>query len=250
MEKKTKKTKIQMNEVDIIKILDTCYEKSLNGIKNVSPSIEELARDYTEKEDNTEKAIKSLIKNQIMKCTTSGFLTGFGGFITLPITLPTNITSVIYVQMRMIAAIAYLSGYDLKSDQVQSFVYACLAGISVNSIVKNTGIKLGNKLANSAISKIPGKTLTKINQKVGFRFITKFGQKGIINMGKLVPVLGAAISGGFDYAETKVIADRAYKMFYLGDFSVGIDEEKVGIIDNTKNKIIAIKDNAIKKLKK
>ena len=63
-------------------------------------------------------------------------------------------------------------------------------------------------------------TLTKINQKVGFRFITKFGTKGIVNLGKLLPGVGAVVGGGLDLVETKIIADRAYKWFLKGDFSV------------------------------
>lgn len=55
--------------------------------------------------------------------------------------------------MRMIACTAYLAGYDLKSDQVQTLVYACLAGVSVNEIVKQTGVKLGVKMAKGAITK-------------------------------------------------------------------------------------------------
>ena len=120
----------------------------------------------------------------------------------------------------MIACIAYMSGYDIKSDQVQSLVYACLAGVSVNEIFKQTGVKIGIKLSESAIKKIPGKTLTKINQKVGFRLVTKFGQKGVINLNKLLVGVGGLISGGIDYAETKVIANRAYKWFVEGDLSV------------------------------
>ena len=118
-----------------------------------------------------------MLKHQIAKCTTSGFITGFGGAITMPVTIPANIGSVLYVQMRMIACTAYLAGYDLNSDQVQTFVYACLAGVSVNGVVKQAGIKVGVKMAEKAIQKIPGKALVKINQKIGFRFITKFGQK-------------------------------------------------------------------------
>ena len=166
------------------------------------------------------------IKNQILKCTTSGFITGFGGLITLPVTVPANISSVLYVQMRMIACIAYMAGYDLKSDQVQTLVYACLAGVSVSEVIKQTGIKIGMKMATSAIKKIPGKTLTKINQKVGFRFITKFGEKGVINLGKLVPGVGAVIGGSLDYAETKVISKRAYDWFFEGDFDQNINEEQ------------------------
>ena len=70
------------------------------------------------------------------------------------------------------------------------------------------------------VKKIPGSVLVKINQKVGFRFLTKFGTKGIINIGKAVPVIGGVISGGFDFAETRVIADRAFKMFIKGDFDM------------------------------
>lgn len=210
-----------LSQEDIMKMLSTCYDKSLNGIQNVSPPIDQFAEDYLKKDPNPQKAAKAMLKNQIAKCTTSGFITGFGGVITMPVSIPANIGSVLYVQMRMIACTAYMAGYDLSSDQVQTFVYACLAGVSVNEVVKQAGIKVGVKMAEKAIQKIPGKTLTRINQKIGFRFITKFGQKGIVNLGKLLPGVGAVINGGLDFAETKIIADRAYKMFFEGDFSAG-----------------------------
>ncbi len=119
----------------------------------------------------------------------------------------------------MLACIAYIGGYDLHCDQTQTFVYACLAGVAVNQLVKSVGVKFGTKFATSIVKKIPGKVLTKINQKVGFRFLTKFGTKGLINIGKLVPGVGAVIGGGLDFAETKIIADRAYKWFIKDDFS-------------------------------
>ena len=97
----------------------------------------------------------------------------------MPVTLPANITSVIYVQMRMIACTSYMAGFALNSDQTQTLVYACLAGVAVNNVMKQASIKFGVKFANGLIKKIPGKVLTKINQKVGFRFITKFGTKGV-----------------------------------------------------------------------
>ena len=185
----------------------------------VSPSVAELANDYLDKYPTNQQACKAMINNQIIKCTTSGFITGFGGIITMPVTLPANIGSVLYVQMRMIACTAYMAGFELNSDQTQTFVYACLAGVAVNELVKQAGIKFGVKFANGLIKKIPGKVLTKINQKVGFRFITKFGSKGIINLGKLVPGVGAVIGGGLDLLETKAISVRAYKWFFEGDFS-------------------------------
>lgn len=104
--------------------------------------------------------------------------------------------------MRMIACCAYMAGYDLKSDQTQTLVYACLAGVAVNQILKKAGIKLGEKVAVKMVEKIPGKVVISINKKIGFRLITKFGNTGIVNLGKLVPGVGAVVGGGLDYLET------------------------------------------------
>lgn len=214
-----KKAKNVMSESDMMTLLDGLYSKSIHGIGKVSPPIEQFAEDYLKKNPDKSKAAKAMLKNQIAKCTTSGFLTGFGGVLTLPVTIPANVGSVLYVQMRMIACTAYMAGYELNSDQVQTFVYACLAGVSVNELAKAAGVKIGVKMANAAIKKIPGKALVKINQKVGFRLVTKFGEKGILNLGKMVPGVGAVIGGGLDFAETRIIANRAYKMFFEGDYS-------------------------------
>lgn len=222
------------NQEDIMQMLDKLYEMSLQGLPKVSPTIDILADDYLLRNKDTESAAKSFIKNQIAKCTTSGFLTGLGGIITLPVAIPANVSSVLYVQMRMIACLAYMGGYDTNSDQVQTLVYACLAGVSIDQLLKQAGIKFGVKFGNAMVKKIPGTVLTKINQKVGFRLITKFGEKGIINLGKMVPVVGGFISGGFDFTETKVIADRAYKMFLEGDISsLSVPEEATSAAEDT-----------------
>ncbi|WP_265458597.1 EcsC family protein [Enterococcus sp. HY326] len=196
-----------------VQILNTLYEKCLNGVPKVSKPVEELANDYIKKYGKTDKAINKLVKNQLSKNTLNGFITGFGGIITMPVTLPANVTSVLYVQMRMIASIAIIRGYDLKDDAVQTFVYACLVGTSITDILKKSGIQVGNKVALNIVKKIPGTVLLKINQKVGFRFITKAGTKGTINLTKSVPVVGAGIGATFDYATTFTIANRAKKMF-------------------------------------
>lgn len=210
----------KISQEEIMNLLDKLYDKSIHGVAKVSPPVEVLAENYLSKNRDVEKAAKNFINFQVAKCTTSGFLAGLGGLITLPVAIPANVSSVMYVQMRMIACLAYMGGYDTNSDQVQTLVYACLAGISIDQILKNVGIQFGTKFTMSMVKKIPGTVLTKINQKVGFRFITKFGTKGLINIGKAVPFVGGVIGGGFDLAETKIIARRAYKMFIEGDFQV------------------------------
>ena len=48
-------------------------------------------------------------------------------------------------------------------------------------------------------------------------------------MGKLLPGVGALVGGTLDLVETKVIADRAYKWFLKGDFSVEGETEEDAI---------------------
>lgn len=203
----------QMTEIKMFSVLDCCYDKALNGIPMVSESTEELAKYYLSKYQTPEKAVEELVANQLIKCTTSGFLTGLGGILTMPVTIPANISSVIYIQLRMITSIAYIGGYDIKSDEVKTLAYVCLTGKGASDILKNCGIAVANKIGANLIKKIPAKVLATINQKVGFRLVTKFGEKGIINLGKAVPLLGGIVGGSFDYATTKTISNVAIKMF-------------------------------------
>lgn len=203
----------EITESNAGKILDTIYSKALDGIPQVSQSVDDLVNDYLKKYTSTENAARALVKNQVLKCGTSGFITGLGGLITLPVAIPANISSVLYVQMRMIAALAKMGGYDIRSDQVQTMIYICLTGQAVTDVLKDVGIKIGEKTLEAAIKKIPGSVLTKINQRIGFRLITKFGEKGAINLGKLVPVVGGVIGGSVDAASTIGISKSAYNVF-------------------------------------
>lgn len=202
-----------LTESKMLSILDYCYDKALNGIPMVSESTEELAKYYLDKYQSREKAVEELVSNQLMKCTTSGFVTGLGGVLTMPVTIPANISSVIYIQLRMITSIAYIGEYDIKSDEVKTLAYVCLTGKGASDILKNCGIAVANKIGINLVKKIPTKVLTVINQKVGFRLVTKFGEKGIINLGKAVPFLGGIVGGGFDYTTTKTISKVAINMF-------------------------------------
>lgn len=194
-------------------ILAAIYEKALDGIPKVSRSIEEFANDYLSKYDAPDRAATELVKYQVIKCGTSGFLTGLGGILTLPVSVPANISSVLYVQMRMVAAIAKIGGYDVRSDQVQTLVYLCLTGSAAADAIKTICVQIGVKTLKEALKKVPGAVLIKINQRIGFRLLTKFGEKGVINLGKMLPVAGGIIGGAFDVASTTIIAKNAIKLF-------------------------------------
>lgn len=194
------------------KALAWAWDKSLNGIPGTGTA-EELAESYLTENSSVENAIDELITWQCKKCGASGFMTGLGGLVTLPVAIPANISSVLYMQLRMIAAIAYMCHEDIHSDRVQTLAYLCLCGKAMGDVLKDAGIVCGEKFVAAQIKRLPGTVIKAINRAVGFRLITKFGSKGFINLGKLVPVIGGGIGGTFDFYTTKKIGGKAKETF-------------------------------------
>jgi hypothetical protein len=192
------------------------YDNVLIGLPK-SKTIVELAEEYLrDNGDDKQRAIESLIRWQTAKCTTSGFVAGLGGAIAMPVTIPLDLSVNLFVQMRMIATVAHICGHDIRSDKVRTLVYACMAGNKCVDILASVGIALGKKLTEKAIQSISKEVIAKINQAVGFRLVTKYGENGAIKLGKLVPVVGGFISGGFDgYYCNKV--GQVTKTLFLAD---------------------------------
>lgn len=200
--------------------IDKVYEYSLTGLPGLK-SCYSIANEFREKystesiDDKKPKAIRRFINNQLSKATTTGFITGLGGLIILPITLPADLVSILYIQMQTISTIAVLGGYDPKNEEVKTLAYACLLNYSIAEALKQAGIKAGNRFTIKLIEKLPQEVIKKINQRAMQRLVTKAGETGIVNLTKLAPLIGGIVGGGIDYATTKTIANRAYKLFIL-----------------------------------
>ena len=192
--------------------LDWLYENSVGGLPGLD-SATEMAGDYMKSEDSRTDQVNYLIRWQIAKAGTSGFINGLGGVLLMPLTIPANISSVMYIQIRMVAAIAHMGGHDIKDDRVKSLAYMCLCGTAAADVAKEIGIKLGTKLTEQAIKNISGKVITEINSKVGFRLLTKFGETGLINLGKSLPLVGGVVGGTFDSVTTNTIGNVARNTF-------------------------------------
>jgi uncharacterized protein (DUF697 family) len=59
---------------------------------------------------------------------------------------------------------------------------------------------------------MPATALLEINKAVGFRLVTKFGQKGAVNLVKLVPIAGGLVGGAINFAGTRVVGKTAKRI--------------------------------------
>lgn len=226
--------KINENTSKMLQVLDWAYEKALVGLPGLDSAIE-LAQYYENKDGTLEDKVNSLIRWQISKTTSTGFLTGLGGLITLPVAIPADIASAVYVQIRMIAAIAYLGGFDIKDDKVKTLIYVCLVGKSAKDILTDIGIQIGIQIGQNLLKSLPSKILTKINQMVGFRLVTKFGAKGAVNLVKIIPVLGGVIGGSINAIATNTVGNVARETFIKTQAGAPIADQFVDFMTEKEN---------------
>ena len=196
--------------------LEWAYERAVNGVPGLD-SAEEMANDYLAQDGTLVDRVNSLIRWQNTKAASSGFITGLGGLATLPVAVPANVASVLYVQIRMIAAIAIMGGYDVRDDRVKTLVFTCLCGDAALTLAKDLGIAIGKKLTEQAILSISKDVIIRINKAVGFRLVTKFGQTGLVNLGKFIPLVGGVVGATFDAVTTNAIGNVARNIFIEGN---------------------------------
>lgn len=192
--------------------LEWIYDRAVSGLPALD-SAGDLAQSYQQQFPTRDEAVDALIKWQMAKAGTAGFVSSFGGVFTLPVTLPANFASVTYIQLRMIAAIAQLRGHDIKSDPVRTLALACLAGARVTDLVKDLGIRFGAQMAHEVIKRLSGDSLRQINQAIACRVVAVSGSTSSINVAKLMPVLGGVIAGGMDAAVTRTYGHTAKRLF-------------------------------------
>ncbi|WP_055076023.1 EcsC family protein [Pseudanabaena sp. 'Roaring Creek'] len=191
----------------------------INGM-GILPSAKQVAEDHFNKSASIDDAIDSIIAWSTTYAAGTGFITGLGGIAAMPITIPAGLAASYALGANTAAAIACLRGYDIRSEQVRTMILLCLIGEAGEGILKNAGIAIGAKLTQKLIKQIPGKVLIEINKKIGFRLITKAGEKGVINLMKLVPLVGGIVGGSFDGIFVNTCGKTAAKRVFHQQFSL------------------------------
>jgi hypothetical protein len=216
---------MQPDESKAVKLINWIADKGINGAPPLT-SAAALAQEYQRDSSypGNGQRIDSLINWETTKNFTTGFITGLGGVLTLPVAIPSALGASWLIQARMAGAVARISGHDLESDRVRTFVMVCLLGGACKDIMRDVGVRVGNGMARAAIQKLPGHVLIEINKKVGFRLLTKAGEKGAVNLMKMVPVAGGLVCGTFDAAACRVVGTQAKRIFYQDSKNPGPDE--------------------------
>jgi hypothetical protein len=186
------------------------------GIDGLGPlkSAQELADLARRDTRTTEGAVKKIIRSHVVKGGVGGFVTGVGGFVTMPVALPANVVEFYVGATRMVAAIATLRGHDLDDPQVRSAVLLTLVGSEADEVLAKAGLTGGSgKVVGLVGQQLPPAALLMLNKAIGFRILRGVGEKAFARLGRAVPLAGGVVGGGIDVWMMKRIADHALNEF-------------------------------------
>ncbi|MFT3835111.1 MAG: EcsC family protein [Micropruina sp.] len=179
-------------------------EFAIDGYMTIPGAKDAAARALQSRGDH-EAALDSLIRQHVGLAGAQGFLTNLGGLITLPVALPANLAGLAIVQMRMIAGIAHLRGYDVNDRRVRSALTLTMLGED----------EVRKRVASGRLPSTPMGVATApvfdpalehaVSERVFGDLGTKMaGKHVVVQVAKRIPLVGggvgAAADGYFTYA--------------------------------------------------
>ncbi len=193
-------------------LVDRLLDVGIDG-RGPFDSAQQVADSARSGHADAEGAIDDVVRRHTRIVAASGFVTGLGGFVTLPVALPANVAGFYAVGTRMVAATASLRGYDLHLPGVRAAVLLTLVGADADDLLTKAGIVSTGRLANLAAQRLPAPAMMVLNKGIGFRLVSSVGRSTFSRLGKGVPVVGGVLGAGLDSYLVRRIADQARREF-------------------------------------
>lgn len=191
-------------------VLRRISEMAIDGVGRVPGAKAVAARQLERRQGAVDEAIEAVIDQHVRLASAQGFVTNLGGAAVLPIALSANLTGVAVVQVRMVAAIAHLRGYDLDDSRVRTALVMCLLG----------GEQVAQRIAHGTLPTSPMAVATApvfdreldaaVSQEVVADLLTRIGGKGVaLAISRRVPLVGGGVGAVMDGLATRNIGAYA-----------------------------------------
>lgn len=196
------------------RLVERLFDVGIDG-KGPFESARAVAADALAKAGgDRERAIMQVRREHRRLGGAGGFVTGLGGFFTMPVSLPANVLGFYLLSTRMTAAIASLRGYDIDQPEIRSAILLTLVGADRDDLLKKAGMQVGGgRFVSLATDRLPAPALMVLNKAVGFQLLGRLGRGAFSWLGRGLPVVGGVLGGGIDLYLLGRIAKQASKEF-------------------------------------
>jgi hypothetical protein len=193
-------------------IIHESMARAIDGVGPLSGAAEAAEKQLAEKPGDIEHAIHEVIEFNVRLACVEGFVTNLGGLLTAGVMIPANIAGIALVQIRMVAGIAHLRGYDLADPRVRNAILACVLGEdAVKVAVKKRRIPARPLAIATAPTYDPELNRVMAAEVTGELMAKAAGKRMVTAVGRRVPVVGGLVGAGVDGFSTWKIgryADR------------------------------------------
>jgi hypothetical protein len=185
-------------------------ERGLAGVPPLS-SATELADEYRHDRRYTtdDQRVDALINSEAVKNFSTGFLTGLGGALVLPVAIPSALAASWLLQARLAGAIASLYGHDLESPRVRKLILRSLAGDVTREALDELDSADDDSPARTAMAWIPGRALVELNKRIGLRLLTGGWGGRLLGLTRIVPLVSGVVGGTYDAAVCRAVGRTA-----------------------------------------
>jgi uncharacterized protein (DUF697 family) len=185
-------------------------ELAIDGYGRLPSAKTHAARQLQRHGGSADRAISSIIDFHVRLASAQGFATNLGGLAALPVAVPANLAGVAVIQVRMVAAIAHLRGYDLNDNRVRTALVMCLLG----------GEQIAKRIVEGKLPTSPMTVATapmfdpdldrQVAEEVTAGLAARVGGKNLaLVVTKKVPLLGGGIGAVMDGMATYQVGQYA-----------------------------------------
>ena len=136
----------------------------------------------------------------------AGGVYGAGGFLTIG----PDLFTMWRIQGRLILAIAYIFGHNLESPERRDEILLVMGIASGSEAAKKVAVEAGKEGFKKVLL---APAVKEVIKKLPNKIITIAGQKSLLNVAKLVPLIGVPITFGMDFFSTKAVGKAAIEFY-------------------------------------
>lgn len=188
--------------------------KAIDGFPGF-PSAQDTAQRKLAKRRDVDRAIRDVIDAHIRLAGVQGFVTNLGGVIAMPVAIPANLAGMAALQLRMVASILYLRGYDISDPRVRTAALLTLLGQDTVAKSVKSGTLDGTPYDVAvSVADLPPSRTELVASRVMTELLGRIGGKhATLSIAKRVPMVGGAVSAGVDALSTYSIGRYARNEF-------------------------------------
>ncbi|RCK68419.1 hypothetical protein DT076_15950 [Desertihabitans brevis] len=185
--------------------LRTVLELSIDGFAGL-PGAKAAAKSQLQKHGSADDAIDAVVAQHVALSSAQGFMSNVGGVIASVVSIPGNLAGLAAVQIRMVAAIAHLRGYDIDDNRVRTAMVMCLLGGDQIVRLIRKGVLPTTPMAVATAPVFDPDLDRRVAERVVMEMAARVGgTNGALLLTKRIPLIGGGVGAVVDGVATRQI---------------------------------------------